>query len=394
MVEQNIQMKKQTDGAWDNLFPISKSELITDEERGITINQIFTNIEKNLDDRGINVLKYSTVKDDKITDNTSAIQTIINGLTLPNTIFIPKNVRWNYSNITHPNELIILDSSRYDARNNFWGAQRKVYAKTESPGTKNANEEVYLAPYHPALVIDNVGGGTEERRASTIYRQDGTSMWRVGKGAYVDDDTFVIAEFPQGSTAFSILHGENKEMGFGGIAIKGISHFFLNSGTGNMTERFQTPVGTSIQNHFFQGTTLIKREVYTPDGEIQHLATDGTRNVTQTNDGVFYGSKKRIVNGLSTNNLTKVDSQTMYTNETLGSVGNIVFNLPLAEKGLVFEFVVVSSPNGINVKPLASDSLRGSTAGTSISSNVTGSKLKVYCVKNGVWEIEKMNGWV
>jgi hypothetical protein len=162
----------------------------------------------------VNVKDFGAVSDG-VTDNTDLINDVINNkITAPNIVYIPNNTKWDYTQINHPNEIQILDHSTYDWKDDSWTGQIKTLVKTSDPSTKNAHEQILFSDWHPAFLVDNTGG-TEERRASFIIRQNGTSMWRVGKGIYDDDDHFLISKFPEGTTMFSIDY-DNLNIGLGG----------------------------------------------------------------------------------------------------------------------------------------------------------------------------------
>lgn len=50
MVDYDVQMKKKTDGTWDNIFPISKTKNVMDISRNKTVDKVFTDFEKSLFD--------------------------------------------------------------------------------------------------------------------------------------------------------------------------------------------------------------------------------------------------------------------------------------------------------------------------------------------------------
>lgn len=113
------------------------------------------------------------------------------------TLVINAGVKWDYSSITFPDEVTILDYSGWDndagSGGRFTGTS-KTWQKTADPANKNANDFKFFAPYHPSLVIDNRGDGLTEKRASVVYRQAGTGIWAITKGVTTSDQDLYIED--------------------------------------------------------------------------------------------------------------------------------------------------------------------------------------------------------
>lgn len=56
MVDLDIQMKKNTNGSWDSLFPYSKSKNIYDILRGKTVDKVLTDVLKDVSDKGLELI--------------------------------------------------------------------------------------------------------------------------------------------------------------------------------------------------------------------------------------------------------------------------------------------------------------------------------------------------
>lgn len=115
----------------------------------------------------------------------------------PGMVIIPPNYKWNYTLISHPNEVQILDYSGYDWVYDQWGGQAvKALNSTVDPSTKNAHQWVYGAPYHPAMIMDNTGALSVFPQASVSLAQNGAVKWMIGKGitsvgGVADQDLFI-----------------------------------------------------------------------------------------------------------------------------------------------------------------------------------------------------------
>ncbi|WP_186578040.1 hypothetical protein [Aquibacillus kalidii] len=365
-------------------------ELVEIETDLSNIDGRVSQAENNLEDRGINVTEHGVVADE-VTDQTTSIQTIVDALTLPNTIFIPFGVVWNYNNFTHPNELTIYDHSRYDAKNSAWTAQLRTYIKTSNPEIKNANENVLLSPYHPANVVDNVGGtNATEKRASTVYRLNGVSKWRHGMGANTDDTHYIISKFPNAETMFSIEY-DTSEYAFGSLPVKGVSYYFVNKvTTSKHVRRYKSHTGSGgFEHQYMIDNALVKREQIDEQGNSKVLNGSGAETYSVDIDGTYSGTKKKVIPRTTTSNVLDRDSESIFSNE--GATGGFVLNLPSAKKGLKYTFYNVTGTN-LRILRQTGDSFRGMTG--NIETLAQGNNVTVECVINGIWEIPINNGFV
>ncbi len=118
-------------------------------------------------------------KCDKATLDTQAVQDTVNSLIgVGGVVFIPYGTVWKYRNITHPDEVLIMDYSGYDWDERDWTGQLKFITKTVSPETKNANEFKIISHYHPAVILDIVGA-TKGYRSSVVWRREGKGYWQI-----------------------------------------------------------------------------------------------------------------------------------------------------------------------------------------------------------------------
>ena len=220
--------RKNANGNWDFLQ-------ITGEE----VTQLKSEVETHtaqLAQRG----KVPTgIVSDKTTDNTSAVNEFIATLTAPDLVYIPINTKWNYNLITHPYDVTIIDESTYDWDLDMWTGQVKEIVNSSSPETKNANEKQFVAPYHPAYVIDN---RDETGRTSYIHRRNGKGMWQEMSDIYNGDNVYVIKDLdtPDQRMAFEILGGKNanNEFAFNTVPSKGVTGKFKSRTDGSNIIRY------------------------------------------------------------------------------------------------------------------------------------------------------------
>lgn len=164
---------------------------VTDNLRGIWV--CFSNAWTPITGQA-NVTDFGA-KADGLTDNTSVVQTALNAFSgSPGIVFIPPNVKWNYRQITHPNEVQIRDYSTYDWDFDQFGGQAvKFLNSTAAPSTKNAHQWDFLAPYHPALILDNTSDpALVSPQASVGFSQRGIFKWQLAKSILASDQHFNI----------------------------------------------------------------------------------------------------------------------------------------------------------------------------------------------------------
>lgn len=392
MANKNIQMKKRNGQSWDNMFPVTLDSNVFDENGNSVKDELGKKVKKD-DVPYINLLYYGVIPD-KLTDNTTAIQNALNSLAEPSIVLIPLGTKWDYRQITHPQEVVIWDLSTYDWKYDKWTAQQKYILNTGDPQTKNAHEFITVGPWHPAFVVDNIGGELE-RRASIIFRQNGVSLWRAGKGITDTDDNFLISEFPAASTRFSIKYGSG-ETAFNSAPVNDVSYYFKNPLDSAHIIRFATKsAGQETELQFHEnGVGLISRIKINPGtGMMQFIDSAGATNMYLETNGTVYGNKNKIIQKSISYSLSSKDSKVTFTNE--GSSGGFLFNLPAAEKGLEYSFCNVVNGNNIRIIPNGSDSFRDLAASKHKETSVEGSYLNIKCCINGIWEvISEIGTWI
>ena len=184
----------------------------------------------------ISAKSYSTIKVDGVTDDSAAISTVLAGLDTPCIFFIPANTLWNYTTITHPDNIIIWDASTYDWVNAAWTAQQKIIMKTDSPGTKNANEFIIMAPYHPALILDVLDASSP---TSIGFRRNGSAVWQVTNELYSGKEVFAITNNSvEPDTLAMEIFATNNEFGFNCIPSNSVAYKFKSRCDGTAFYRY------------------------------------------------------------------------------------------------------------------------------------------------------------
>lgn len=329
----------------------------------------------------------------RITDNTILIQNIIDRLdpNLGGEILIPKNVKYDFPSLINlPIDYIIHDNSTWDWKYGKWTAQIKSIIATGDPGTKNANEQIIMAPHHPALIIDNTDD-SRENRASLILRSKGQGSWRVGMGRLDNDKDFLIASMPGLKTRLNISN-QDGNFGFNEAPQNGISYVFGNSLDNDTNFKFLSNSSKMTQFLFqTKNGNVFSRLKFINDGSII-LSQNGAPRITFGSNHSIFGYKNEIENKTNTTNLDDRDNHKIFTNE--GSTGGFIFNLPSALKGYTYRFVVVVE-NNMRITPISNNNIRGLGNGKHTESNEVGASIELYCVVDGVWEIGlKQGNWI
>lgn len=358
---------------------------------------------------------YGAVADFGITSasaNDVFIQSALN--TFPvggGTLIIIKGIAWNYSAITHPDEVTILDYSGYDWSNGQWTGQVKTIMKTASPGSKNANEFKLISQYHPALTLDNVGDGVTEKTTSVVHRWDGVTDWQIaaehstaGTGrryGYAYYGTYAGFDASGGTHVFEIDPQEGN-FGFNSSAVPGIDRYYQSYRAATSIERRHNATNQGWDLQFSNATEgLLLRQ--------QISGVDGSSNWWNMQTNVTFGYRSRL--GESWGNLflalpktgnyavQTTDSEVVFTNT--GASGGFIFTLESAVPGLKHEFYVTSA-NNLQLQPQSGDNFRGYTAATGLatkaagkymSSSTAGSLCRIKCVVAGTWEFERLGTW-
>ncbi len=175
-------------------------------------------------------------RNDKTTDNTALIQSMINGMT-SGYVIIEYGCKWNFDSITQKDEVQIIDQSGYNYKNGQWGAQLNYFFRTAAPETKNAHEFILNAYHHPGLVVNNLGGGIAQR-ASLVLRFKNVTTWRIGSGISDTDNNFVIAG-GAGLAGRHYMDAESDAMSWNTGLVTGVSYNYGNrSWTDNIIVRY------------------------------------------------------------------------------------------------------------------------------------------------------------
>lgn len=321
------------------------------------------------------------------------------------TLVIPKGVKWDYAGVTHPNEVNIWDQSGWDYVYSAWTAQEKLIMQTASPGAKNANEFQLIAPYHPALIIDNVGDGLTEKRASVIFRHQGSSIWQIGPGSSGTNLNYKIAVY--GSYAGSPTAGTNvfeidRDTGTMGWNARYTGIDFTWRSARNTTASFRSYSSGTNDIEYQAGNTtnglLYRQQISGVDGSWGYVI-GGTQRFKFGADASFTSWNRKVTPRTGSYTVLASDAATIFTNT--GATGGFSFTLPLAVVGMQYEFYVTEAQN-VRLLPNASDAFRGYTAATGYSAKAASkymesstqvSVCKIKCVQAGYWEFERLGTW-
>jgi hypothetical protein len=362
----------------------------------------------------VSVLDFGAVADFGVTSaatNNAAINIALASFPAGGgTLLIPKGVKWGpYASVTIPNEVEIDDLSGWDYVYSQWTGQIKYMMKTAAPGTKNANEFQLIAPYHPALIIDNVGDGSVEQRGSVVFRRNGATDWQFGPGAYNDRilriayyGTYAGGASPGGTTVFG-LDPATGSFGFNGIAASGVQYEFYGSINGTYIARY-TAVGTNnVVFQFRNAANGTRSSLISKDNGSLIWNQLGEDRITFSSKGAISGNQILVAPKTGSYGIVgdgnTPDSGITFTNT--GTSGGFIFNLPNAVAGLFYDFYVTVAQN-MRLTPQTADKFRGYTDGGAIStktankymqSTTLGSVCHLRCVIAGTWEYERRGTW-
>jgi hypothetical protein len=322
---------------------------------------------------------------------------------------IQKGTKWGpYSSMTIPAEVEILDFSGWDYVNSQWTGQIKYLLKTASPGTKNANEFQVVAPYHPAVIIDNVGDGATEQRSSLVFRHNGVTDWQFGPGA--SNDRILRIAFT-GTYAGAVTSGTNVfaidqssgGFGFNAVPVAGAQYDFYGTIAGTYIVRHTATTTNSIVVQYRNGTNGTRMSHTSKDDGSLVFTQLGLDRITFSPTGAISGYKVLVTPKTSsypvTGDSNGTDSGVTFTNT--GATGGFIFTLPNAVAGLQYDFYCTVAQN-MRLSPQAADNFRGYTDGGAISTKAAnkymegstlGNVCKLRCVIAGTWEYERRGTW-
>lgn len=338
------------------------------------------------------------------TDNTAAIQTALNSFGVNGgTLVINKGVKWNPSSITFPNEVNVWDYSGWDQAHSQWTAQQKIYMKTASPGTKNADEFQILSDWHPAVVLDNTSDGSVAKNASLVLRQQGVFKWLVGKGVG-NDNTFLIGGndgLGNITNRFSILDTTG-EVGIGGVPTAGKKLLVYGStqmgiaGSIDATLLMLNATNDSYLNISTTGTSSqiwstysaiagAKPIVFAVGGsadEKMRLTANGNLSIANTNDtykldvtgDIRYSSQ--LISTIATGTAPLVvASTTQVANLNAATAGNVTGTVAINHGG-TGQTTASAAFDALSPMTTLGDTIYGGTSGTGtrLAGNITSTK--------------------
>ncbi len=362
-----------------------------------------------------NVIECGAVAD-RVTDNTSIISDCIDELNLINTIngdnlgwelFIPRNVLWDFDLLQNlPDDYVIYDHSTFDWQrpaphnDTYWTAQTKRIIRTSNPGMKNANEFILISDYHPGIIIDNLYNyadpASEDFQASLLFSSSGDRKWRIGMGSINKPDFLIAGRTPAPQNALTKrLHilDDFGNYGFNGNAVQGISYsFFSPDDISPLTFKFtgnQSNLPTTFLFHHNNNSSVSSSRIrFDSDGTISVLQ-GGNYGTTFGSNQSIYAYRNEVEAAVSNVVLTKDDNKKHITNTM--SLNAIDVFLPVAESGNSMRIVVTES-QAMNIKPIGTDVFRSLNSNVGIYSNQPGNAVEIYCVVDGIWEINEISG--
>ncbi|MBC3229586.1 hypothetical protein [Serratia fonticola] len=340
----------------------------------------------------ISVLKNGGVND-RFFDNTELIQKIINSMD-KGIITIENGCLWREKSILLKNDVQLIDFSGFNSESDQWGGQIKFILKTSEPEKKNANEIVIKSNHHPALVVDNTGGGIASR-SSVVFRYEGSTRWALGQGISDSDQDFRIAGgkwSPLAGRFYISWNGDS--MSWNAPLLDDVNyHFGCRSWSGNIIARYSARkyYGTEFQFHTNVGRNTYvqcQRVCYNSDGTIDFYQL-GNKTLSIGVGGELFSNRKKIIHQTSLCFLNEFDSNVTHTNK--GGEKTVVFILPKAQEGLVYTFLVVNS-FGIIVKLKKGEIFRATLNKVKLQSKAIGSSVMIICVEDGIWDILSQYG--
>lgn len=353
----------------------------------------------------ISVIDFGAVADFS-TDQSTIVQTALDSFDANGgDLWIPKGVKWDYASITQPDEVNILDYSGWDYDNDDWTGQIKVFLKTVDPGTKNANEYKVIAPYHPGVVVDNIGDGLTEKRASVVFRYQGSTIWQIGQGSNSSNLNYHIAAYgsyagaPTAGTNVFEIDRDTGTMGWN-TRFAGVDYtwYSVRNATASFRSYASAANDIELQAGNITNGLLYRQQISGTDGSWNYVI-GGTAKFQFGADSSFTAWNRKIVPKNNNYTLASNDSASVFTNT--GATGGFTYTLPVASVGAQYEFYVTVAQNN-RLQPNAGDAFRGYTAATSFSTKVAGkymesstigSVCKLKCVVAGYWEFERLGTW-
>jgi len=146
----------------------------------------------------VSVVDYGAMPTNTPAQNRTALQTAIADVDSRGRgiVVVPPDINYGYKRndlSTHPdfsttaNDILVIDYSmntQYDTAYGD-GMQQRLLSKTmnEEDGSHDGNTVWYDGAWHPAIMINNTGGGkTNNRRATLFFCNDGEATWAIGQG--------------------------------------------------------------------------------------------------------------------------------------------------------------------------------------------------------------------
>lgn len=363
----------------------------------------------------VNVLDHGAIAD-KATDNSALINALIidlnqrsmqNGVNVGWEMCIRKNVLFDFDALQNlPDDYLIFDNSTFDWQRypipgvNFstlWTAQTKIIMHTSNPGMKNANEQILMSDYHPALTIDNSydysNPSNEDYQASIVFASSGDRKWRMGMGTLGNPDLVIAGRTPSPANALtSRMHIKDDfgNFGFNSFSVVGIDYQFGESDDSNpLNFKFlgkQDEI-TWLFHHNGNAAASSSRISFDDTGRIRILQ-NGNYGTTFGEGQTIYGFRKQIGQLTLNTILTKNDNNKVITNT--GSTGMIELTLPPASSIGDHVRIVVTENQIIRILTDAADQFR--TNVSFLESDIPGSSVELYSVVSGIWEVNVING--
>lgn len=365
-----------------------------------------------LKDRGVSATDapYSAQADFGVTSaaiNNAAIQLALNAFGANGgTLLIPKGVKWGpYSSVTHPDEVTIHDLSGWDWKYSQWTGQVKYLMKTATPGSKNANEFQLIGQWNPALVIDNVNPGTPDWHASIVWRLQGVSDWQLSPDVPTSPGTqrtfllnfygtYAGVSYPGGTHILGIDPYDGT-WGFNSAAVTGFDRFFQGLRSATFLTRDAALLANGFERQWVNGTNglLRKHRISGADGA-DSLVTGAVFSAFHTAAGEVFGNREKVTTkaagySITDNTADPPDVGVAFTNS---SASGIVFALPVATPGLVYEGCV--TVGGMTFTPSTGQKFRAKAANASYVSTTLGSIIRMKCYVAGIWDTPLLqSGW-
>ncbi|MCU4336078.1 hypothetical protein [Acinetobacter dispersus] len=367
---------------------------------------------------------------DQTTDHTTLILNTLSQLSEGETLYIPRNVKWNAT--TNPNAVynamkdncVLIDDSGYENRYGikYWQASQQIYYKTKdygSVGRANGNGLNLRSNYHHYLNFEiDTPADTGGCKASVLWRFNNELPDTVQFGANGIDRTKAhlgVATHAKGDipSATALKLGLRSSIAphcwaFNSDLIQDMSYVFgkrqIRTLQGvpedddtwmlsNHSIRWSQPTGH--KGNFEQtwvvpgyGTLFQQVIEYTSGNLIWTLK--GSKSLTLNTKGAFLGLTKNVITPVTTYNLSEDHSGSFISN--ISATSGYVANLPKAIKGLFFEFSV-DSVNNLRVQPNIADNFLSFAVGKYKQSNTLGSRLRVIAVTDNIWSVEQTGTW-